>query len=95
MFSLGPSSGRWELLGLAWCLRPDAETEEGPVPSAKQCPCEIKRHLLPGRKAMTNLDNILKSRAITLPTKVCSVKAMVFPAVMYGFKCWTMKKADP
>ena len=55
---------------------------------------EIKRHLLLGRKAMTNLDSILKSRDITLPTKVCLVEAMVFPAVMYGCESWTIKKAE-
>ena len=54
---------------------------------------EIKRHLLLGRKAMTNLDNILKSRDITLPTKVHLVKAMVVPVVMYGCESWTIKKA--
>ena len=57
------------------------------------CSHEIKRHLLLGRKAMTNLLNILKSRDITLPTKVCLVKAMVFPVVMYGCESWTIKKA--
>ena len=58
------------------------------------CSHEIKRHLLLGRKAMTNLDSILKSRDITFPTKVHLVKAMVFPVVMYGCKSWTIKKAD-
>ena len=58
------------------------------------CSCEIKRCLLLGRKATTNLDSILKSRDITLPTKVHLVKAMVFPVVMYGRKGWTIKKAD-
>ena len=58
------------------------------------CSHEIKRHLLLGRKAMTNLDGILKSRHITLPTKVCLVKAMVFPVVMYGCESWTIKKAE-
>ena len=58
------------------------------------CSHEIKRFLLLGRKAMTNLDNILKSRDITLPTKVHLVKAMVFPVVMYGCKSWTVKKAE-
>ena len=58
------------------------------------CSHEIKRHLLLGRKAMTNLDSILKSRDITLPTKVCLVKAMAFPVVMYGCKSWTIKKAE-
>ena len=55
---------------------------------------EIKRHLLLGRKVMTNLDSILKSRGITLPTKVCLVKATVFPVVMYGCESWTIKKAE-
>ena len=57
------------------------------------CSHEIKRHLLLGRKAMPNLNSILKSRYITLPTKVCLVKAMVFPVVMYGCESWTVKKA--
>ena len=55
---------------------------------------EIKRHLLLGRKAMINLDCVLKTRDITLPTKVCLVKAMVFPVVMYGCESWTIKKAE-
>ena len=58
------------------------------------CSHEIKRCLLLGRKVMTNLDNMLKSRDITLPTKVCLVKAMVFPVVMYGCESWTVKKAE-
>ena len=58
------------------------------------CSHEIKRHLLLGRKVMTNLDSILKSRDITLSTKVHLVKAMVFPVVMYGFESWTLKKAE-
>ena len=58
------------------------------------CSHEIKRHLLFGRKAMTNLDSILKSRDITLPTKFHLVKAMVFPVVMYGCDSWTIKKAE-
>ena len=58
------------------------------------CSHEIKRRLLLGRKVMTNLDSILKSRDITLPTKVCLVKAMVFPVVMYGCQSWTVKKAE-
>ena len=58
------------------------------------CSHEIKRCLLLGRKATTNLDSILKSRDITLPTKVCVVKAMVFPVVMYGCESWTIKKAE-
>ena len=58
------------------------------------CSHEIKRQLLLGRKVVTNLDNILKSRDITLPTKVHLVKAMVFPVVMYGCESWTIKKAE-
>ena len=63
-------------------------TEDG------DCSHEIKRLLLLGRKAMTNIDSVLKSRDITLPTKVCLVKAMVFPVVMYGCENWTIKKAE-
>ena len=78
--------------------------EDVPVPGIKaaspalqeDCDCthEIKRCLLLGRKVMTNLDSILKSRDITLPTKVQLVKAMVFPVVMYGCESWTIKKAE-
>ena len=63
-------------------------TEDG------DCSHEIKRHLLLGRKAMTNLDSILKSRDITLRTKACLVKAVVFPVVRYGCESWTIKKAE-
>ena len=59
-----------------------------------ECSHEIKRCLLLGRKVMTNLDSILKSRDITLPIKVCLVKAMVFPVIMYGCDSWTIKKAE-
>ena len=58
------------------------------------CSHEIKRRLLLGRKVMTNLDSILKSRDITMPTKVCLVKAMVFPVILYGCESWTLKKAE-
>ena len=58
------------------------------------CSHEIKRHLLLGRKVMTNLDSIFKSRDITLPIKVCLVKVMIFPVVMYGCESWTIKKAE-
>ena len=58
------------------------------------CSQEIKRRLLPGRKVMTNLDSIFKSRDITLPSKVCLVKAVVFPVVMYGCESWTVEKAE-
>ena len=64
------------------------------ITADSNCSREIKRHLLLGRKAMTNLDSILKSRDIILPTKVCLVKAMVFPVVMYGCESWTIKKAE-
>ena len=60
----------------------------------RDCIHEIKRWLLLGRKAMTNLDNVLKSRDITLPTKVHIVKSMVFPVVMYGYESWIIKKAE-
>ena len=58
------------------------------------CSHEMKRHLLLGRKVMNTLDSILKSRDITVPTKVCVVKGMVFPVVMYGYESWTIKKAE-
>ena len=64
------------------------------ITADSDCSHEIKRCLLFGRKVMTNLDSILKSRDITLPTKLCLVKAMVFPVVMYGCESWTMKKAE-
>ena len=64
------------------------------ITADSDCSHEIKRCLLFGRKIMTNLDSILKSRDITLPTKVCLVKAMVFPVVMYGCESWTVKKAE-
>ena len=64
------------------------------ITADSDCSHEIKRHLLLGRKAMTNLDSILKSRDITLPRKVHLVEAMVFPVVMYGCKSWTTKKAE-
>ena len=64
------------------------------ITAAGDCSHEIKRRLLLGRKVMTNLDSLLKSRDITLPTKVCLVKAMVFPVVMYGCEIWTVKKAE-
>ena len=64
------------------------------VTAVSDCSREIKTHLLLGRKVMTNLDSILKSRDITLPTKVHLVKAMVFPVVMYGCESWTVKKVE-
>ena len=83
--------------------RIDGETEEivsdfisggSKITADGDCSQEIKRWLLLGRKAMPNLDSILKSRDITLSTKVCLVKAMVFPVVMYGCESWTLKKAE-
>ena len=68
-----------------WCSQITADGD---------CSHEIKRRLLPGRKVMTNLDSILKSRDVTLPTKVCLVKAMVFSVVMYGCESWSVKKAE-
>ena len=64
------------------------------ITADSECSHEIKRHLLLGRKVMTNIDSILKSRDITLPTKVCLVKAMVFPVIRYGCENWTIKKAE-
>ena len=64
------------------------------ITADSNCSHEIKRHLLLGRKAMTNLDNILKGKDITLPRKVCLVKAMFFPVVIYECDCWTIKKAE-
>ena len=64
------------------------------ITSDSDCSHEIERHLLLGRKVMTNLDSILKSRDVTLSTKICLVKAVVFPAVMYGCESWTIKKAE-
>ena len=78
----------------------DGETEANfiwgvsKITADDDCSHEIKRLILLGRKVMTNLDNILKSRDITLPTKVCLVKAMVFPGVMYGCESWTIKWAE-
>ena len=65
------------------------------ITAVGDCSHEIKRCLLLGRKVMTNLDSILKSRDVTLPTKVCLVKAMFLPVVMYGCEIWTVKKSEP
>ena len=91
--AFGPTTS-WEI---------DAETVEtvsdfiflgSKISADGDCSHEIKRHLLLGRKLMTKLDSILKSRDITLPTKVHLVKAMVFPVIMYGCESWTVKKAE-
>ena len=84
----------WELDGETVETVSDLIFGGSKVTADGDCSHEIKRRLLLGRKAMTNLDSILKSRDITLPTKVCLVKAMVFPAVMYECESWTVKKAE-
>ena len=90
-------------LGLLYCRQIDGETVEtvtdfilgdSKITADGDCSHEIKRRFLLGRKAMTNLDSTLKSRDITLPTKVHLVKAMVFSVVMYGCESWTIKKAE-
>ena len=72
----------------------DGETVGSKITADGDCSREIKRRLLLGRKVMTNLDSIFKSRDITLPKKVCLIKAMVFPVVMYGCESWTVMKAE-
>ena len=84
----------WELDGETVETVSDFILEGSKITADGDCSHEIKRRLLLGRKVMTNLDSIFKSRDITLPTKVCLVKAMVFPVVMYGCESWTVKKAE-
>ena len=84
----------WEIEGETIETVTDFILRGSKITADGDCSHEIKRHLLLGRKVMTNLDSILKSRDITLPTKVRLVKAMVFPVVMYGCECWTVKKAE-
>ena len=84
----------WQIYGETMKIVTDFIFGGSKITADGDCNHEIKRHLLLGRKAMTNLDSILKSRDITLPTKVCLVKAMVFPVVMYGCASWTIKKAE-
>ena len=84
----------WEIDGETVETVPDFILGGSKITADGDCSHEIKRPLLLGRKAMTNLDSILKSRDIPLPTNVCLVKAMVFPVVMYGYESWTMKKAE-
>ena len=91
--SLGPITS-WEIDGETVKTVADFIFLGSKINADGYCSHEIKRHLLLGRKDMTNLDSILKSRDITLPTKVCLVKAMVFPVVMYGWESWTIKKAE-
>ena len=84
----------WEIHGKTVETVSNFILEGSEITANGDCSHEIKRRLLLGRKVMTNLDSILKSRDITLPTKVRLVKAMVFPVVMYGCESWTVKKAE-
>ena len=84
----------WEIDGETMETVTDFTLGGSKITADGDCSYEIKRHLLLGRKVMTNLGSIFKSRDITLPTKVCLVKAMVFPVVMYGCEGWTIKKAE-
>ena len=84
----------WEIDGETMETMTDFILGGSKITADGDCSHEIKRHLLLGRKAMTNLDSILKRRDTTLPTKVHLVKAMVFPVVMYGWESWTIKKAE-
>ena len=84
----------WEIDGETVETVPDFILGGSKITADGDCSHEIKRHLLLGRNVMTNLDSILKSRDITLPTKVCLVKALVFPVVIYGCESWTVKKAE-
>ena len=84
----------WQIHGETMETVRDFILEGSKIMAEGYCSHEIKRHLLLGRKAMTNLDRILKSKDITLSTKVCLVKAMVFPVVMYECESWTIKKAE-
>ena len=90
------SSGRslWKIDGETVETVSDLIFGGSKITADSDCSQEIKRCLLLGRKVMTNLDSILKSRDITLPTKICLIKAMVFPVVMYGRESWTVKKAE-
>ena len=89
----GPNNS-WQIDGEKVETVPDFIFLGSQITADGDCSHEIKRYLLFGRKAMTNLDSILKSRDITLPTNVCIVKAMVFPVVMYRYESWTIKKAE-
>ena len=89
----GPTTS-WEIDGETVETVSDLIFEGSKIIVDGDCSPEIKRRLLLGRKVMTNLDSVLKSRDITLPTKVCLIKAMVFPVVMYGCESWTIKKAE-
>src|SRR5574337_940667 len=93
IMACGPIT-RWEIDGETVEIVSDFIFLGSKITADGDCSHEIKRRLLLGRKIMTNLDSIFKSRDMTLPTKICLVKAMVFPVVMYGCECWTVKKAE-
>ena len=93
IMAFGPITS-WEIDGKQWKQCQNLFWGGSKITADGDCSHEIKRRLLLGRKVMTNLYSIFKSRDITLPTKVCLVKAMVFPVVMYGCESWTMKKAE-
>ena len=93
IMAFGPITS-WEIDGETVETVPNFIFLGSKITADGDCSHEIKRHLLLGRKVMTNLDSILKSRDITLSTKVCLIKAMVFPVVMYGCESWTIKKAE-
>ena len=93
LMASGPITS-WQINGETMEIVTDFNFSGFKIAADGDCSHEIKRFLLLIRKLMTNLDSILKSRDITLPTKVCLVKAMVFPVVMYGCECWTVKKAE-
>ena len=84
----------WQIDGDTMETETDFISGGSKITADGDCSHEIKRHLLLGRRVMTNLDSILKSRDITLPTKVCLIKAMVFTVVVYGCESWTRKKAE-
>ena len=91
---LVPPITSWEIDGETVATVSDLIFGGSKITADGDCSHEIKRHLLLGRKVKTNLDSIFKSRDITLPTKVCLAKAVVFPVVMYGCESWTVKKAE-
>ena len=84
----------WQIVGETMETVTDFILGGSKITADGDCSHEIKRRLFLGRKLMTNLDSILKRREITLPTKVCLVKVLVFPVVIYGCECWTTKKAE-
>ena len=84
----------WEIDGETLKTVSDFIFLDSKITADGDCSHEIKRHVLLGRKVITNLDSIFKSRDITLPTKICLVKAVIFPVVMYGCESWTIKKAE-